>query len=621
MRTTTPPSPLSRKTKQQIVAALQKIDSDDLRIALINAAFRLHSFPAVSHEKLGVLQLAYQKHGDDLDLVFIMEEAIKTHITNSGFEIFQNYLGAPFDAEQWNTGFLLFLANELNIPLTIEKVVEGYIQNGKVNWRILEGDNVFYPKQNLQDEDFAQAQTWRMSWEQFRLFKDSGKRSGTVAITKQRFVESFATAYQYQAAFVWSELKRKGILNAKDRLSEPWRMVSNDVMKLQSLTNSDLVIRMENIKKCLKELKDTNKGNPITKKIFIDYWLKENKVRAKIIWHHLIQNEVINKQKKIASLEFEDLGLTKKLNLADDYQAIISTIYKIADNAAYRKKFPSMDNVTSNRKERDRKCCSKEGTVKNNFPHTRAYCTKRWDVSTYGNLSAHRLTTDETANNNKDKLNYDHIPSANAIKQKAGKLVAIIDTQIASDNKELEKILSARKVQASPAKNQKKATEQDKVVCKLLAEEKKIRDKLKNSQQKHDQFTKEQENKDGWWWWTIAIPEKLHRQGATFKACSSDQRASTTQPFLKDVTTYFDILKTRLHEFALQPEDHLKAIGAFRYLYHRETSTPQKSVCNRVKIGYTPQTFFSPEQNKKIDTIFNEEIKTFLEKREGINKI
>ncbi len=149
-------------------------------------------------------------------------------------------LQEAFDEAACKSNLLFFLTKQLDINFHQEPLVEATIQEGKINWRIVTNAQVLYTRQK--EFNFAHTNPWRMTWEQFRLFKDSGKRSGTVAITLKRFLQCLPKQHQEQATAVWQELKNKNILTDKNRLSDGWRVIAGNQIELDTLTNFPLII-------------------------------------------------------------------------------------------------------------------------------------------------------------------------------------------------------------------------------------------------------------------------------------------------------------------------------------------------------------------------------------------
>lgn len=111
------------------------------------------------------------------------------------------------------------------------------LKDGKVFWRIMQDGQVVYDRQAQKKYDvtYTPDNSCVMNWEMFKTFKNSGKRYSPVKITKARFVAQFSANDQVLAGFIWDELKQRGILNSKDRLTDEWRVLSNQTLLLHSI--------------------------------------------------------------------------------------------------------------------------------------------------------------------------------------------------------------------------------------------------------------------------------------------------------------------------------------------------------------------------------------------------
>lgn len=217
--------------KKRVFDAIQKISQIELDLVLIEAALNNETFP-VDDSDFSLLcdlharsEIASVKH--------CLKLAINASISSKVSGIIQRMLHEPFEADKWQTSFLSFVAKALDIEIQNQPLVQLAIQEGKIYWRIINGESVLYDRtarKNPTDAfDFTTANTITMTWEQFRLFKDSGKRGGSVAITEQIFVNELKSEPPTAASQIWAELKRQRILNNNDRLSYGWRFVSGEV--------------------------------------------------------------------------------------------------------------------------------------------------------------------------------------------------------------------------------------------------------------------------------------------------------------------------------------------------------------------------------------------------------
>ncbi len=622
-----PPSPLSANSKGKIFKQLQKLQKrspDKFNEALVNAALSMCKFPRVFEKQLGSLQSAYENCQTIVLVKESLEKAIKDYLNIEGIQQFQELLKEAFDEKDWNSKFLLFLVKALELKFEEGQVVEATIQKGKIYWRILQNGKVLYNR--YEDFNFANTNPWRMSGEQFRQFKGSGKRSGTVAITGKRFIAYFEQKYKPQAAAIWKELKQKGILNDKDRLSDGWRAISNDSIELSSVEPEpgEVIILRKDVLKCLRKL-GADKGKIISRNEFIEWWNDIYQYRAGLIWDELKRTKVFNDENKLEK-DLKDIKIKEFLTgLCLNYKNIAKAIREIVCNKDYEKNPKDINRPkwVIYRPERTLKTWSKTGYIKNGYPKDNNYCTKLWDVGTYDDLRLHRNTG--------TNLEYDHIPSDCILKEKS-KLVLLdnensikrLKDEIEEIDKKLqderEKLLDEKGI---PYLTRGKQEEIENEKIQTLEEQvNKKNGNIEELKIESAQITAEKDpNKHGNLWWTIAIPKKLHGQGVTFRQNSSEQLASDEHPFLKDVREYLEILDKRPEDFLLTIDDYIKALGAFRYLYRCQVreSVP---VNKKYRTGIAPQSFFknAKETTDEIDKLFSEKMKDFIEKREGIKQ-
>lgn len=221
--------------KKNIFLELQKIDQNEIERALISAALSNQIFPSLLEQnELSALKNAYSACKNNIDVKQCLEQAITAWFNSTGTKLFQSMLTGEFDESSWQTGFLVFMANTLAIQIQHEPVVELAINNGKILWRVMKNNVVLHDRTTRKDPteafDFSKAPCVLMTWEQFRIFKDSGKRGGTVAITPFRFFLHYkgpqkSTAYQN----IWLKLKDQGVLDHNNRLSHIWRFAAGNI--------------------------------------------------------------------------------------------------------------------------------------------------------------------------------------------------------------------------------------------------------------------------------------------------------------------------------------------------------------------------------------------------------
>ena len=267
--------------------------------------------------------------------------------------------------------------------------VEGVIKHGKVYWRVIKSGEEIYNKYS--NFDFANTNPWRMTWSQFRLFKDSGKRHSNVAIKKELFVKQFPAISRYQAGLIWDELKEKGILNDKDRLSDAWHALSDFEMKLDAIETYRKVFTNKEIKNYLEKLGGKKHEKFISKINFTKDWKHPDTKLKEFIWEKLRNRKVLSTEDKIQTLNFnlnDDLNMTLL-----DYSGIVNKLYKIVNDEENGKFIKEISDEIIHRPERSPKTWSKikdSYRVRNNHPITKKHLVKHWDVGIYRDLKAHR---------------------------------------------------------------------------------------------------------------------------------------------------------------------------------------------------------------------------------------
>ncbi len=343
---------------------------DTLQGVLQEAALYGLKFPSGIDKELTLLQSAYRG---------IRKETVRGHIDKAIVALIDEDFTARFldimknatslEIRNWNAEFLEYVSDRLDIPNVPEPLVQAGIKNGKIYWRITKNDKPLYHRQNpadMKDEDkfhFNKENTWIMTWEEFRAFKDSGKRVGSVAITKERFTNEFPRHIDKKqkrfkeeakkiAPLIWDELKSKGILNERNRLSHEWRAASDVILKLQVLQEA----------------------------------------------------------------------VPETGNRKHYYPAIAVTLNSIASNPQYRQEdnaSPLNIAVTQHmpasfphRLERTAKKWTDGAVVNHNPAGYKGYSPECWDVGLYGSLEAHRVDAGSG-------LDFDHIPSRDCLATKA----------------------------------------------------------------------------------------------------------------------------------------------------------------------------------------------------------
>ncbi|MFI4962587.1 MAG: hypothetical protein ACHP6H_01875 [Legionellales bacterium] len=216
---------LDSKRKKAIFESLQTIQPGALNAALIAAALQNITFP-IEDEVFSSLCQIYATMDCDVAKA-PLAQTITLYFLSKIAPAIQKLLQKTFDVNSWRTDFLSFLAQNLNIRVQNQTLVQLAIKEGKVYWRIINGEQILYDRtarENQSDRfNFTQSKLITMTWEQFRIFKDSGKRGSSVAITKERFTNEFTKPQLIKASIAWEQLKQDGMLDKNNRLTYQWR--------------------------------------------------------------------------------------------------------------------------------------------------------------------------------------------------------------------------------------------------------------------------------------------------------------------------------------------------------------------------------------------------------------
>ena len=543
------------------VTKLKEVSPDLLKQALIEGALNNQSFPRKINEKLNTLQHALLQNEDNKAVRSCIEQAITALVTTEIGDQFKAMLENPVEVEieTLNSAFLYFLDERLHIGIQQNPVVQATIQDGKIYWRILHDGQVVYYRQQGKEVDpavFTEETSWYMDWKLFRIFKDSGKRSSSVAITKELFIAQFGDD-QTIAASIWDDLKSAGILNAKNKLSHGWRTASRVYVKL----------------------------------------------------------------KTIDAFECRTQRLTEEKK-SFFYKKISDTLYGITNNQQHAQTVEAIPEAKVYRPDLSPKEWMGTGKVLNHDPKTQNHCTRLWDVGVYDELVKHRFSDDEKEKYGGEILNYDHIPST-AFLKKNSPIINGYNTEIkkckadlATAKLELESYLKSQPTivtsQATVTTRQQEKLPVDPIVTAL-------KKRITDNENKINKLEAAIEAETDTVAFTVAVPEKLHKQGETFLASAQAQALSTEHPFFKDITAYLFILGSRPQDFKLEFfDDYIKVLGAFRYLYHTQCKPPSPPISGEYSIGRISHSFFQDAATrKKIDALFQERTKFFMAKREG----
>lgn len=227
------------KTKKKLCNQLIELDKAALKNALLAAAIANLKFPDPLHAILHNFQAAYEQCKESPELALLQKAVILKLIETKCVDEFLNLLQQPFSEKQhWQTAFLQHLSVSLNLEVKPDPLVQATIQEGKIYWRIMVGPRELYNRATVKGHafDFSTANCWLMSWKEFRTFKDAGKRTGTVSVTKARFAEEFEAKNETKANKVWNTLLKNGVLNNKFRLSKSWYAVTGINITISGLT-------------------------------------------------------------------------------------------------------------------------------------------------------------------------------------------------------------------------------------------------------------------------------------------------------------------------------------------------------------------------------------------------
>lgn len=235
--------PLSETNKEHIFNSLRRlsaIKSSNVTQKLIKAAIAELEFPPSFRSKLTPLQLAYKANKSSVAMKSLLEKAIETYFEEEGEALFKQLLNRALVPEDWTSSLMRKLAGD-EIIIVEDPYVEATIKDGKIYWCIHFGNHIYFRKPQHQpfiEQARAQNCSWHSTWKEFRVIKDAGKRTGTVAITEERFVNAIAPNLNNDRSWgaqIWQELRDIKILNKNMRLSQAWHPFSNTILILNSI--------------------------------------------------------------------------------------------------------------------------------------------------------------------------------------------------------------------------------------------------------------------------------------------------------------------------------------------------------------------------------------------------
>ncbi len=248
--------PLSDTNKQHIFDSLRifgRLKSNSLTQKLIDAALADMVFPPAFKTKLLSLQLAYQTNKSSAAMKSLLASAIQTYFEEEGVSLFKELLSGALVPEDWNPSLMRRLASD-EIIIIENPYVESTIQDGKIYWCINFGNQIYYRRpfyEPIISQARIQNRSWHLTWKEFRAFKDAGKRTGTISITEERFVNAISSFVNNDVGWakcIWQELRNVGVLDRKLRLSQAWYPFSNESILLNAVgTNTNLYQIISNI--------------------------------------------------------------------------------------------------------------------------------------------------------------------------------------------------------------------------------------------------------------------------------------------------------------------------------------------------------------------------------------
>jgi hypothetical protein len=181
--------PVLNPTQKKIAFnALKGISKEKLHPHIIHAALENIVFPTpIETEQLASLKTAYKTCRSLPGVEELIKQSIIEYFKCCGYEQLDTLFNTSFMGDHWPSGFLIYLINTFYINIDNEPLVILAIKEGKVYWKYVCGEIVLHDRTARKDPtcafNFDDIKTVSMTWEQFRQFKDAGKRGGTVAIT------------------------------------------------------------------------------------------------------------------------------------------------------------------------------------------------------------------------------------------------------------------------------------------------------------------------------------------------------------------------------------------------------------------------------------------------------
>ncbi len=677
------PRVISETLKKDLIQKICKKDSRDIRKALIEAALNMCIFPRPFNEALDSLQSAYSIHQNNQQIKLHLKNAITECIDKNFINEFEKLISSNVDVVFFKTDFLCVVCKILEISIQQEPFVEAAIKNGKIYWRIVDKQKTT-PRRENHTEILGEEKTWSMDWKTFRLFKDSGKRSGTVEVNKEQFIDKIMKDYQL---FVCEDTKREtqeatikkkeadeAAAEAAEAEKEAKKAVEGGHTKVLAAEKS--LGKEKKKSKNSKEIKEAKKAaqraetalekakrkalstratkkaekksaEKAEKKLIQIIATAKNETRelAGKIWDELKDIGILNSRSRLShewraiSSEYLHLDNLKK----GQYYACIKALYNIVNDktnkeVVYQDRHREM---CIYRPEKNLKSWAETARVTHNRENNN-YSTRCWDVGVYADLSAH------SSKELKEPLDYDHIPSVGRMKIEKELIekedIAIVEEEIISIEQSIEEEknrLREEQIQAQEYERERERalngedaeTEEeessdieipeDSPKLKKLKKDLKAREKEQEDlNQKISKIILELKN-HGDLLWTIAIPRKLHRMGGTYMESLAEQSKSKEHPFLADVRIHLDNLEEETKKNSFSTNKYIKALGAFRYLYRCLLKSHPGKIKEIVCVGTSAHDLFFREDKaiEKLDELFSERIRRAMEIREGSKRI
>jgi len=331
--------PLSDTNKQHIFDSLRifaRLKPNSLTQKLIDAALADIVFPPAFKTKLTSLQLAYQANKSSAAMKSLLASAIQTYFEEEGVPLFKELLRGTLVPEDWNPSLMRRLADD-EIIIIENPYVAATIQDGKIYWCINFGNQIYYRRpfyEPIISQAVIQNRSWHLTWKEFRAFKDAGKRTGTVSVTEERFVNAMSPFVNNNVAWatnIWQELRNVGVLDKKLRLSQAWYPFSNQVISLRTIGTSTSLY--QNISDILQQITSNNAFQEAIAQDMIIY----RPARVSKIWAKT--GRITNNKDPSHTTKIWDVGVSRELR---DHAVSDEQLPCIADHIPSQSQIKSM---------------------------------------------------------------------------------------------------------------------------------------------------------------------------------------------------------------------------------------------------------------------------------------